>query len=248
MRDVRARMGQPRADLVMMVLAASLIAIFFYLLIIPVFRRSGSPRARVPCFISSSYNKWYFDELYDFIFVRPAKWLGRQLWKHRRRPHHRRFWPRRRRPHGVLDMDANSAVRLQSGYRLSLRLRDAGRRLHLSSHGISSSAECAWPMMPASAYSQRTRLLSARRRDHPHDPSGWRDEGLEGDQALAKSAISLCGLPSCDLDFVADRLVRSFDPTKRRLSVSRRSQAWARTADSSTSMGVDGISLAVRAC
>jgi NADH-quinone oxidoreductase subunit L len=27
------------------------------------------------------YNKWYFDELYDFLFVRPAKWLGRQLWK-----------------------------------------------------------------------------------------------------------------------------------------------------------------------
>jgi NADH-quinone oxidoreductase subunit L len=26
-------------------------------------------------------NKWYFDELYDFIFVRPAKWLGRQLWR-----------------------------------------------------------------------------------------------------------------------------------------------------------------------
>ncbi|MHB2169229.1 NADH-quinone oxidoreductase subunit L [Alsobacter sp. R-9] len=26
-------------------------------------------------------NKWYFDELYDAIFVRPAKWLGRVLWK-----------------------------------------------------------------------------------------------------------------------------------------------------------------------
>ena len=26
-------------------------------------------------------NKWYFDELYDIIFVRPAKWLGRFLWK-----------------------------------------------------------------------------------------------------------------------------------------------------------------------
>ena len=26
-------------------------------------------------------NKWYFDELYDVIFVRPAKWLGRTLWK-----------------------------------------------------------------------------------------------------------------------------------------------------------------------
>ena len=26
-------------------------------------------------------NKWYFDELYDLIFVRPAKRLGRFLWK-----------------------------------------------------------------------------------------------------------------------------------------------------------------------
>jgi NADH-quinone oxidoreductase subunit L len=26
-------------------------------------------------------NKWYFDELYDVIFVRPAKWIGRALWK-----------------------------------------------------------------------------------------------------------------------------------------------------------------------
>ncbi len=27
------------------------------------------------------YNKWYFDELYDVLFVRPAKALGRLLWK-----------------------------------------------------------------------------------------------------------------------------------------------------------------------
>ncbi|KAB0573317.1 NADH-quinone oxidoreductase subunit L [Brucella pituitosa] len=26
-------------------------------------------------------NKWYFDELYDLIFVRPARWLGRFFWK-----------------------------------------------------------------------------------------------------------------------------------------------------------------------
>ncbi|OQP85617.1 NADH-quinone oxidoreductase subunit L [Rhizobium rhizosphaerae] len=26
-------------------------------------------------------NKWYFDELYDRIFVRPAKWIGTFLWK-----------------------------------------------------------------------------------------------------------------------------------------------------------------------
>jgi NADH-quinone oxidoreductase subunit L len=26
-------------------------------------------------------NKWYFDEIYDFLFVRPTLWLGRVLWK-----------------------------------------------------------------------------------------------------------------------------------------------------------------------
>lgn len=26
------------------------------------------------------YNKWYFDELYDLIFVRPTRWLARILW------------------------------------------------------------------------------------------------------------------------------------------------------------------------
>jgi len=26
-------------------------------------------------------NKWYFDELYDLVFVRPTLWLGRLLWK-----------------------------------------------------------------------------------------------------------------------------------------------------------------------
>ena len=26
-------------------------------------------------------NKWYFDEIYDFLLVRPAIWLGRLLWK-----------------------------------------------------------------------------------------------------------------------------------------------------------------------
>jgi len=27
------------------------------------------------------FNKWYFDELYNVLFVRPAFWLGRQFWK-----------------------------------------------------------------------------------------------------------------------------------------------------------------------
>jgi NADH-quinone oxidoreductase subunit L len=28
------------------------------------------------------YHKWYFDELYDLIFVRPTRWLARVLWKY----------------------------------------------------------------------------------------------------------------------------------------------------------------------
>ena len=27
------------------------------------------------------YNKWFFDDAYDFLFVRPARWLGDLFWK-----------------------------------------------------------------------------------------------------------------------------------------------------------------------
>ncbi|WP_257165734.1 NADH-quinone oxidoreductase subunit L [Bradyrhizobium sp. SRS-191] len=37
--------------------------------------------AQQPLLYKFLLNKWYFDELYDLIFVRPAKWLGRFLWK-----------------------------------------------------------------------------------------------------------------------------------------------------------------------
>jgi NADH-quinone oxidoreductase subunit L len=59
-------------------------------------------------------HKWYFDELYDFLFVNPAKWIGYRLW--------------RRGDLGVIDgygpdgvaaasIDiARRAVRLQTGY------------------------------------------------------------------------------------------------------------------------------------
>ena len=39
-------------------------------------------------------NKWYFDELYDLIFVRPAMWLGRFFWKKGDGYRHRRLRPR----------------------------------------------------------------------------------------------------------------------------------------------------------
>lgn len=59
-------------------------------------------------------NKWYFDELYDFIFVRPAFWLGRVLWKRGDEGTIDRFGP-----DGVAATIIASARRLgaiQSGY------------------------------------------------------------------------------------------------------------------------------------
>ncbi len=59
-------------------------------------------------------NKWYFDDLYDTIFVRPAFWLGRLFWKggdgaiiDRLGPDGVAAW--------VVDMTGR-AVKLQSGY------------------------------------------------------------------------------------------------------------------------------------
>ena len=37
--------------------------------------------AQQPLLYQFLLNKWYFDELYDFIFTRPVKWIGYQLWK-----------------------------------------------------------------------------------------------------------------------------------------------------------------------
>jgi NADH-quinone oxidoreductase subunit L len=41
----------------------------------------GKCAARFKTLYDISYNKWYFDELYDRVFVKPAFVLGRHLWK-----------------------------------------------------------------------------------------------------------------------------------------------------------------------
>jgi NADH-quinone oxidoreductase subunit L len=58
-------------------------------------------------------NKWYFDELYDLIFVRPAFWLGRLFWATDRNVIDR-FGPDGLSS-GVAALTAR-AVRLQTGY------------------------------------------------------------------------------------------------------------------------------------
>lgn len=62
---------------VMMVIGAAL-AIYYYLMH-PELPAQIARRHHV--LYNFLLHKWYFDEIYDFLFVRPAKWLGRFLWK-----------------------------------------------------------------------------------------------------------------------------------------------------------------------
>jgi NADH-quinone oxidoreductase subunit L len=54
------------------------IAFYYYILHPDLPKKIADRRGMLYLFF---YNKWYFDELYDFLFVRPAMWLGRFLWK-----------------------------------------------------------------------------------------------------------------------------------------------------------------------
>ena len=71
-------------------------------------------------------NAWYFDALYDAIFVRPAKWLGRFLWKTGDGTVIDGIGPDGVAAR-VIDI-TNRVVKLQIGLHLSLRLRHADRR------------------------------------------------------------------------------------------------------------------------
>ena len=65
-------------------------------------------------------NKWYFDELYDVLFVRPALWLGRLFWKGGDVGIIDRFGP-----HGAayaVGIGNRWTARLQSGYLYSYAL------------------------------------------------------------------------------------------------------------------------------
>lgn len=60
------------------------------------------------------FNKWYFDELYDLIFVKPAFWFGRLFWKKGDEGTIDRFGPNG--VAGVVAAGAGVAKRFQSGY------------------------------------------------------------------------------------------------------------------------------------
>jgi NADH-quinone oxidoreductase subunit L len=101
------------AQLLPLILALAGIAIAFVLYILrPAWPALLVPKVR-PIY-TFLVHKWYFDELYDFLFVRPAMWIGYHLWQ--------------RGDRGVIDgygpdgvaaasIDiARRAMRLQTGY------------------------------------------------------------------------------------------------------------------------------------
>jgi NADH-quinone oxidoreductase subunit L len=59
-------------------------------------------------------NKWYFDELYNFLFIRPAFWFGRLFWKQGDVGIIDRFGPNGSA--ALVSFSSKLAVRMQSGY------------------------------------------------------------------------------------------------------------------------------------
>jgi NADH-quinone oxidoreductase subunit L len=92
-------------------IAGFLIAFYYYIVRPELPAQMAARKGMLYTFL---YNKWYFDELYDFLFVRPAQRFGRFLWKFGDG-----FLIDGFGPDGisarVLDV-TRGAVRLQSGY------------------------------------------------------------------------------------------------------------------------------------
>ncbi len=66
------------------------------------------------------YNKWFFDELYNFLFVKPAFWLGRVFWKQGDQGIIDRFGPNGAA--WVVAKGSTYAQKVQSGYLYSYAL------------------------------------------------------------------------------------------------------------------------------
>ena len=82
------------------------------------YQRSADAPARLAATFQPLYkfflNKWYFDELYHLIFVRPAFWLGNLFWKSGDVGIIDRFGPNGSA--AAVAMTSKLAVRMQSGY------------------------------------------------------------------------------------------------------------------------------------
>ena len=82
------------------------------------YQRSADAPQRLATMFAPLYrfflNKWYFDELYNLIFVRPAFWFGRLFWKQGDIGIIDRFGPNGSA--AVVGFSSRMAARMQSGY------------------------------------------------------------------------------------------------------------------------------------
>ena len=172
-------------------------------------------------------NKWYFDELYDFIFVRPAKWIGYLLWKKgdgfvidgfgpgRRFGAGARCHPQRRE-----DPDRLS---------LSLRLCDADRRRrpdHLVHVRLGRPVMTTWPIL-----SRRHLPAGGRRADDLYQPRRRRSRPAQCalDRAV-DHARHLRGVADPGLALRCRRMPTSSSSKRRPGSPAASPTTWASTA------------------
>ena len=160
--------------------------------------RRGWPRsgARLYQFL---LNKWYFDELYDRLFVRPAFVLGRGLWKTGDGADHRRARARRRSPPPRSSL-ARGASRLQTGYVyhyafamligvvVLMSWYSSVRRSRQSSGCADDDRELADPVARHLPAAGRRRLHPARAR---------RARTIVARNARCGGAVDLADRPSC---------------------------------------------------
>ena len=174
-------------------------------------------------------NKWYFDEIYDFLFVRPAMWLGRLFWKGGDG-----FIIDGFGPDGVsarvLDVTRN-VVRLQTGYLYHYAFAMLiGVAAFITWFMFAGAAlMTSWPILSVVTFLPLVGALFIARRSHD-DEAGVRNARWV---ALWTTLDHLCDLAHPDLAF------RSVVAPISSSSKSGRGSA----ARSTTRMGVDGISL-----
>ena len=88
------------------------------------YQRSADAPQRLAAMFKPIYNfflnKWYFDELYNLIFIRPAFWFGRRFWKQGDVGIIDRFGPNGSA--AVVAFSSKMAVKMQSGYLYSYAL------------------------------------------------------------------------------------------------------------------------------
>ena len=171
-------------------------------------------------------NKWYFDELYDFIFVRPALWLGRVFWKGGDGYVIDGFGPDGVSAR-VLDVTRN-VVRLQSGYLYHYAfamLIGAAAFITWFMFSGGSALMASWPILSVTTFLPLVGVLFHRDAEGGRGRRAQRPLGRALDHAHHLRRVAQSGL--------ALRSELAGVPVRREASLARRALApitWASTA------------------